>query len=740
MADWEQSSYYVLCDISGSTGWTWYYTQLLHEELMAWMPWVPTWSQVEAAVTALQAIGADVALLLEGGGADCLKPNIDGVAAAVTGLQAHVQDAADQLAGIRGYHGGLLETIQAIGQALGLLTDIPLSEALGKAPIAGQPDQATVGGSFAQALWNATLGIGEVASPMPFESVGKMLAGLVGEVIGSTSPAAVAVGNAMDPYWKQGRYWAGLGAAFSEGLVPACLTSLAGLGPTAHAGPEGVWQRAALAYGSAVGLGVVAHAVSGLMHATVIGTGGVDFSGAAALIGQAAGFGPIVQAVMGNFYQAFLDRPMQYEMNKTFTPNLPGMGDVLRLRAKRIIADRGEFNKLMAYQGFSADWIERFEQDLYTEPRHTELQIMGDNDDVPAEWWAKKCRALGYEDQDVEYMVGGLQRRLSRGYLGQYIAELQKAHKAGVVSESELDDALAGLGINRLSRLWAVETAWWRKRLDALADAQKMLADMFERDQIAGEGYRDALEALGIDQATVTRTVASAEIRRFRKVYWTTPAEDARKAVGLYRTAFIAGLVTGPEYETVLTTAGMQPAIIALNLSVDGEARNRRLAADFRQYQLPALRDQVLHGVVSLAEYRYRLEKAGFPAEHLDAEVCLVRAMLERRQAEAVRRDQLPHYRRAFIVGLVTRECLVAAMKAAGLDAGAIAAAMLTADEERRREEARARAAAVTAWVRWERFRWDALLAWLAERQIPSEQVEAVLESAEEPEASPGAR
>lgn len=593
-------------------------------------------------------------------------------------IRPAIQSGASSLRGIR-------ETGQGIMQVLQAVTGLDPATWLGDAPDIDPAATPTFANAMAQSQLSAHKAMWKHESP----SWGEGLIGDVGHGLWSILTSATdgkglveglaAYGGNADNIWKA--LMAQLRAAVGE-YLSGWMADPATLGDEAV---EAVWGRAGKLYATAVGLGVAAHGVSMLLSTRVAGSLGLNMTGIAALIGKFAGFDPIVEAIQGEYYNAYLKVPMRYYMNNLLRPNIPGAMDLMRMRGKRIISDRSEFDKLMSYWGFSPEWLDRWENDLYTEPRHFELTIMGENDEIPDEWWIQKCQRMQYTSQDAGYMAGGIKRKVARTFLNAYMSQVQRSFAAGYLSWEDLEQEVKDTGINELGQDYAMRTAESRRRHDEITQHVRLATDQYSRDEIDDEDLACELDTVVVDPKVVDRLVAMARIRRFRRVYFKTPVENARAAVGTLRRGYVAGLVTGSEYFSAMVLSGMEPQVADLRLELDSDARDRAVLKRFRRFGLPRLRDELLHGEKTILEYERELRRGGFPPEHIGDELALARALVDRRIQGTVRSGQLPSYKRAYVVGLVSARTLRRVMEQAGLTPAEIHAQSLVLEYARRR-------------------------------------------------------
>ena len=491
--------------------------------------------------------------------------------------------------------------------------------------------------------------------------------------------------------------------------------------------PETTPQRCLAAYLGAIALGMVAHGVAAIGHLQIFGSGGLNLGYISAFIGKLAGFQPLANTISGTLYNAYLGVPLKQLVNSKARPYLPGIGDLTRMRYKRIFGRKPDdpvtlhshamenprlgytgicgrtphdpvqteppmtFAEAMSYYGYSDKWIKILEDDLYREPMARDLLLMAEVAQFDPAWWAYKVRRLGYSDEDAPIMVRAFQRRASRTQVLDLYRQYYYLAQDGFISPSDFRDRAKVTNLAEMALDFgqqAVEVGLERQeKKDLLATAKAS----YHNGQIDDKALRKLLDAIFYDPARSKRVFQLEYLKKFHRVYYLTEAETARAALPARRKGFLAGRLTLQEYKAQLILSGMEPDVADLVAGSDNEARQRAQLAEFGRYALPTLRDECLHGIIDVAAYLANLSGAGFPAEYVDDEKRLMVARIARRESGIVRTEQLAAYRRAYVLGLIDGPTLDGALTDAGIsDAGREAEHVLldfqrTAEQERRK-------------------------------------------------------
>ena len=510
----------------------------------------------------------------------------------------------------------------------------------------------------------------------------------------------------------------GVGQTISKPLLDQVWPWILARAAEGPASPSVALTRAQAAAGFETGMGIFAHGLSMLLSVDVLGSLDLNATGLAGMIAEFAGFGNFSGAIQGPFFDAYLRTPWTYYVNEKLRPELPGVGDLLRFRSKRLFGNEkwselgGDFFRTyMAYQGFSDSWIDCYENDLYTEPPYRQLLIMQDDpaaadDDA---WLRTKVLRLGYDDQDALYMIGGLKRRLTSYYDGRLIDLWLDRVKAGELDLGEFGDLIDSLGLPKPVRHRLLDLAGETWTFAYVKESITAAQDAYARDELTDAEFGDTLDALSLRPQQIDHLVRRARLGRLHKVYVTRPIDEAVKSGGVYRTAYVAGLIPEVEYREVLAAAFYEDDVIAMRLVVDGAARDRTVAADLRQFQLPLYRDRLMDGRITLAQYRAVLVAMDFPAELLPDEMAWAAALVERSRIGRVEKYMIPTAEQAYIRCLIARPTLQSLYAQATRSANEITLRLTLVDALRAKwihDQARGRETApsdaqLLAWEEW---------------------------------------
>ena len=636
--------------------------------------------------TAVSAQGTALATVLSRGLADIAEILTDVAGGATSGLECICYALKKLLGLLQAAVGGNKLSMaidwQELLKELKKALDELLPELLGAKPQHESPAFAWLAMLEAAKRWAApAVGVGllPAAGLDPLAILGKAVTAMLGPGATAGKPALSAVLEGM---------WSGAGEIprmvqdvlrpvtegavrwFTEVVVPD------------HIDPEQVVGRLPVCASVSMGAGLAAHFVSMLLSADILGTVDLNASGLAAMVADFAGFAPFTGALTGEFYRAYVRQPWGQYMNSLMTPELPGVGDILRYHYKsRVEAERfpdmsaAAVTQLLAYHGFSADWAKAAIADSYVEPRYRELDMMSDTDELSSnpDWLLSKLKLAGYSDRDAEIMQDALWLRSARTYRNGVVTELLKQARGGFLTSEDLDGRLDALGFRAATREWVVREANLQYETTLKMDALAELKLSFSRAEIDADELRQGLDDLGIvfDRAEVIHRMEL--LKRYRAKPLLRPDEETREVLAVWRSAFRAGVVAEDAYRSVLALAGLAEDLANLYLALDRQGRDATIAGHLRSYELPGLREEVLSGRLGLSGYEGRLAAVGFPEALTAAEVGYVKALKLRQDRQRVERYQLADCELAYQWGLCGRSALQRLYAEAGRTAAEIA-------------------------------------------------------------------
>lgn len=500
-----------------------------------------------------------------------------------------------------------------------------------------------------------------------------------------------------------------LGSA-AGALMLGPFTALSGGGP---AKPERAWSYCVGMYGWATAMGMMAQGIAAIGKMQIFGSGGIDLGGLARVFGTLGGLNSLAGQIQGAIHYAYIGKPLRYWIDSFARPLLPSMGDLLRFKYKRIFDPPPylkspprppyTFQECIAFAGYSDEWIKVYEDDLYREPMARDLLMMAEVVTPEKGWWEYKISRLGYDPKDAPLMVTAYKRRAARSQIAKLYQGWYELLRRGFVTPAEFKKGVAKTRYCDMAIEFGLLAAETQGTLDEKSELLTFAIENYTRDVLDDDGFRSMLGEVFGDQRRADRRFKLEKVKRTRKIYRLTPAEEVRKALPLYKKSFLTGRMTKHEYEAKLLEAGLEGDALDLRLSFDEEERDRKMLEAFRKNRLPDLRDEFLHGLIDLAGFRGELGKTDMQTDEITGEVALVQEQMRRRIEREVLTGQLPAYRQAFVLGLIDADLLDGAFEDAGVPEPKQAAEHLLLDfrreerirlaEERRAdEEARAKA------------------------------------------------
>ena len=330
--------------------------------------------------------------------------------------------------------------------------------------------------------------------------------------------------------------------------------------------PERSVELAGLMFGSAVGLGAMAHGLALSVEAVPnLKNLGVHYLSAFAA--RMGGFGAISTATMGVIAAVSLRTPFTYYVNSLLRPTIPDARMLIEFRAKREI-NLPEFKSYMKYHGYSDRWIELTDSWLWKDPRLFEILYLTDVTVPTEDWLKRKFERAGYEDVDVKYMVRTAQMRTTKSPRTYVMTALRRNYRHGFLTEHELTEGIEALEV-------APDAIDWIKRAGELDNIYEINSDLvtayrtaYRNDLITEEECAASLSALGLPPARVDAVVYLEWVRKTpsavkaeRKELEAEWREVQKEYSQVYIEYFRRGFITEEQLASYLIAIGIKDKV-----------------------------------------------------------------------------------------------------------------------------------------------------------------------------------
>ena len=330
--------------------------------------------------------------------------------------------------------------------------------------------------------------------------------------------------------------------------------------------PEKAPRLAALMFGSAVGMGALAHGIALSVEAIPnIKYMGVHYLSAfAARMGS---FGTIAGATMGVMAAVSLRRPFTYYLQSLMRPMQPRSGDLMMMAVKPDIPPE-VFKRGMAYEGYSDYWIGRFQATMYHEPRYFELSMMAEDAIASAEWLFTKARRSGYSEKDSKIFVSSIAKKAARTQRQDYYKQAFNLYKEGYIGRERFKTCLTHLEMRPEAMEYAIMGADFAYQYDLFRDLVSAYRTAFRRDLITEDEFSSSLSALGLEAERVdalvyiewtrkTPSAVKAERKEIAKEWAAVQKEYSR----IYIEAFRRGLIEEGQLAIYLIAIGVKEQV-----------------------------------------------------------------------------------------------------------------------------------------------------------------------------------
>jgi hypothetical protein len=230
-------------------------------------------------------------------------------------------------------------------------------------------------------------------------------------------------------------------------------------------------------------------------------------------------------------------------------------------------------------------------------------------------------------------------------------------------------ELLAALG---LSQQWITrevnlaDERGWRRLKDH--EVQTIL-DNYESGTTSDDLFEQQLREIVVQDNIATATIAGAKAARYQKAPLYNEYGAAREQRQAARRLVVLGLLDWRYYQHVLEALLFPDEVIEREHALVDEERSRQIIADLRAHIKSSVRDQVVLGEMSVADYAQRLSGMDVAPDVARAELAYV-ALLQRRYAEGrMQRWELPGARAAYVEGVIGPGAVLTLMEEAGLNA-----------------------------------------------------------------------
>ena len=338
--------------------------------------------------------------------------------------------------------------------------------------------------------------------------------------------------------------------------------------------PENVGGIAFKAYAAALSFGVGAHLTAAAIdmchptHATGIQT-------LPAILGDLAGYGRIAAATMGVIVGVGIRRPFEYNINAKVRPTIPGEGTLSDLVVKREISI-SDFQKNMAYHGYSNEWISAITNAVFRELSYREITYIYEDSSTPADWTVKKMRRIGYADEDIDVLIATLNRRVVRTQRNDFYYKTFALYQEGYIDEAQFDSLLSRLNLRPEAHALAKQAADMAYLKTFIDDSIATYKAQYENNLISDGEFSASLYSLGIKPSKADLLVNKSKAKLKAKVLKEVETnveksirEVQKNYIELYTQQYRADFLDKATFETNLLSIGVEPEVV--NITVDLE-------------------------------------------------------------------------------------------------------------------------------------------------------------------------
>jgi hypothetical protein len=174
-----------------------------------------------------------------------------------------------------------------------------------------------------------------------------------------------------------------------------------------------------------------------------------------------AGFHALLSSFQQVYFRTSVEIPLQYELNKLWTPRLPGEDKVLEMLSRYRIS-RERAHELMRYHGYGPEWDEWWDELANTPLTFTMLRYAAMGGTLDESWVEEELRRRGYSERAV--------RELKRAV--RFLADSQDIKDCQTIIRSLVKEGF-------MSKDQARATFQAFKTLDDPLERQLFIADLY---------------------------------------------------------------------------------------------------------------------------------------------------------------------------------------------------------------------------------------------------------------------
>lgn len=480
-------------------------------------------------------------------------------------------------------------------------------------------------------------------------------AAIASNVMGALAPAAVAASYFISPDIQN---------AFKYVALQALNTLYKPLEDEAPITPEKAYSVGPTLLMQAVGLGAGAHLLSVTAEA-VAPLKNMGLGYLSAFMADMAGFSRIAAAFQGTMINWGLSQPMRYWAQEKFRTVYPDARLLMEMSLKREISD-DIFNKYIAYQGFSDDWIDVIHRYKWRDPRLFEvlwiadvtrpplapppeavewLKRAGMEEWIGPDWWyAIKFAKSGYDPIDIPVLAKVTKRRTLATARTRRLFSTRQLYREGYIGQDFIRDQFIEMAEPEEAGEDWIKAEKLERLFNLYQDMKKLYLDQHVKGLLDDGDLKVALSSFIVDPEMLDIELQKAITRVTPKVARDEPPEvkalkrDIQsKYMQLYRQNYYNDYLDEDDYYHCLVTLGIDKDLARVTVLLDASKKipKAELAADEEAERLKkavqtkyvaAYTDLYKKDLIGKAEFYGYLITAALPVELAEATLAAVTA------------------------------------------------------------------------------------------------------------------
>ena len=378
----------------------------------------------------------------------------------------------------------------------------------------------------------------------------------------------------------------------------------------------------------------------------------MGFGHIAAVLFDMSNYKAVTGAQINIIADTYLTRPLRYYFNEIARPNLPGVGDLMKMAGEYSFAgslvedyrglvvksvqgidviNKNVFQWAMKWHGFTDEWIERMYNITKRPISYFGMRAMADAGMFDENYFVGELLHNGYNADTISHMVTMLRAYSEGDVKPLMVGAATKRYRNGLSTEDQLKTELSSLGVpvGKLDKYVFASNLDYQ--VDFAADLLSAYRTQYNKGMVDESAFRDNLSAIGIVPDRIEGIVLLENAKLFKApktIKAPVPIPDyltdtGQLKVTTTRDAFRKDLISAAELESQLVNLQMPPdlaeAFVQAEIIRKTPVATPYYLTDEGKVQVDTAREAFRKGVISDADLRNELTRLEVPPDLAEA-------------------------------------------------------------------------------------------------------------------------